>query len=365
MAASPGASSIAIFVDGFSRCFTLAQGLGLAAAFPQLKGNTMAAGATHRTALVAGAGGFIGGHLVARLLREGWTVRAFDCRAARDWAQRHAAADNHSADLRDNAACRRAVANCEWVFNLAADMGGMGYIETHRAACMLNVLISTQLIEAARAAKVSRYFFASSACVYPQARQDRIDLPPLREEDAYPADPEDGYGWEKLFGERLCRHFFEDYGFDARVARLHNVYGPFGAWRGGREKAPAALCRKVLEAAAMADPVLSIWGDGNQARSFLYVDDAVEGILRLMQGEARGPLNIGSEERVSVDGLVSLLEDLAGIRCRREYDPGAPRGVAGRSSDNTRVRRELGWEPQVPLREGLHRLMQWMRPLLP
>jgi len=324
----------------------------------------MASGASERTALVTGAGGFIGGHLVARLLRDGWRVRAVDSRAAGDWAQRHAAADNLGADLRDVAACRAAVAGCEWVFNLAADMGGMGYIETHRAECMLNVLINTQMIGAARDAGVARYFFASSACVYPQARQDRADLPPLREEDAYPADPEDGYGWEKLFGERLCRHFFEDFGFDARVARLHNVYGPFGAWRGGREKAPAALCRKVLEASAMVDPALQIWGDGSQVRSFLYVDDAIDGILRLMQGDARGPLNIGSEERVSVDELVTLLEELASIRCRRDYEKNAPRGVVGRSSDNTRVRRELGWEPQIPLREGLHRLMQWMRPLI-
>src|SRR6185437_15721396 len=192
-------------------------------------------------------------------------------------------------------------------------MGGMGFIESHRAQCMLNVLINTQMLVAAKDAGVARYFFASSACVYAQARQDRPDLPALREEDAYPADPEDGYGWEKLFGERLCRHFVEDYGFDARVARLHNVYGPFGAWRGGREKAPAALCRKVLEAAATHDPRITIWGDGSQVRSFLYVDDAVEGILRLMRGSTRGPINIGSAERVSMDELVSILEDLAGV----------------------------------------------------
>lgn len=292
-------------------------------------------------------------------------MRAVDCRPLADWAQVQPTAENRELDLRDPLACRAAVQACERVYNLAADMGGMGYIETHRAACMLNVLIGTQLIEAARAAGVQRYFFASSACVYPAARQDRADLPPLREEDAYPADPEDGYGWEKIFSERLCRHFVEDYGFDARVARLHNVYGPFGAWRGGREKAPAALCRKVLEARTQAEPSIEIWGDGTQSRSFLYVDDAIEGIVRLMQGEARGPLNLGSEERVSVDGLVDVLEELAGLRCRRVYRPQAPRGVAGRSSDNTRVRRELGWSPEVPLREGLARLMRWMAPLLP
>ena len=317
-----------------------------------------------RLALVAGAGGFLGGHLAARLVRDGWGVRAVDCRPLAAWAQVQPEADNRVLDLRDPLACRAAVQGCERVYNLAADMGGMGYIETHRAACMLNVLIGTQLIEAARAAGVQRYFFASSACVYPAARQDRADLPPLREEDAYPADPEDGYGWEKLFSERLCRHFVEDYGFDARVARLHNVYGPFGAWRGGREKAPAALCRKVLEARTQAEPSIEIWGDGTQSRSFLYVDDAIEGIVRLMQGEARGPLNLGSEERVSVDGLVDVLEDLAGVRCRRVYRPQAPRGVAGRSSDNARVQRELGWSPKVPLREGLTRLMRWMAPLL-
>jgi GDP-D-mannose 3', 5'-epimerase len=187
----------------------------------------------------------------------------------------------------------------------------------------------------------------------------------LREEDVYPADPEDGYGWEKLFGERLCRHFVEDFAFDARVARLHNVYGPWCAWRGGREKAPAALCRKVLEALAMATPRIEIWGDGKQVRSFLYVDDAIDGIWRLMSGAARGPLNIGSEERVSVDGMVDILESLAGVRCDRIYLRDAPRGVTGRSSDNTRVRRELDWEPRVSLREGLLHLLRWMQPLLP
>jgi GDP-D-mannose 3',5'-epimerase len=318
----------------------------------------------HATALVAGAGGFIGGHLVARLLREGWRVRGVDLRAPQAWAQPHAQAQNLQRDLRDPAACREAVADCGWVFNLAADMGGMGYIETHRAECMLNVLINTQLLSAAREVGVGRYFYASSACLYPAGKQDRLDLPPLREEDAYPADPEDGYGWEKLFGERLCRHFHEDFGFDACVARLHNVYGPFGAWHGGREKAPAALCRKVLEAKAVTRPTIDIWGDGRQRRSFLYVDDAVDGILRLMHGMSRGPLNIGSEECVSVDAMVDVLEDLAGVRCQRSYQSDAPRGVAGRSSDNTRVRAELGWEPQISLREGLRRLMQWMQPLL-
>ncbi len=317
-----------------------------------------------RVALVTGAGGFIGGHLVSRLLRDGWRVRAIDNRALTDWAQLHDRAESLRLDLRDPAACRTGIAGSTWVFNLAADMGGMGFIESHRAECMLNVLINTQMLVAAKDAGVERYFFASSACVYPQMRQDRIDLPALREQDAYPADPEDGYGWEKLFGERLCRHFAEDYGFDARVGRLHNVYGPFGAWRGGREKAPAALCRKVLEAAATADPQIAIWGDGSQKRSFLYVDDAVDGILRVMQGPTRGPINIGSEERVSVDELVSVLEELAGVHCTRSYDTTAPRGVVGRSSDNTRMRAELGWEPNVPLRDGLSRLMRWMRPLL-
>jgi nucleoside-diphosphate-sugar epimerase len=320
---------------------------------------------SNRTAFVAGAGGFIGGHLVARLLHEGWAVRCADVRALPDWSRRHARADNRVLDLRDRAACAQAVSGCARVFNLAADMGGMGFIETHRADCMMNVLISAQLLAAARDAGVERYFFASSACVYPANRQDRADRPALREEDAYPADPEDGYGWEKLFAERLCRHFHEDFGLDARVGRLHNVYGPFGAWRGGREKAPAALCRKVLEARAMHEPRIEIWGDGAQSRSFLHVDDAVEGILRLMDAEnVRGPLNIGSEERVSVDTLVDLLESLAGVRCARAYVRDAPRGVAGRCSDNTRVRAELGWQPRVPLREGLRGLMDWMEPLL-
>ena len=292
-------------------------------------------------------------------------MRGVDVLPLDSWQQRHGAAENLTLDLRNGVACTRAVAGCEWAFNLAADMGGMGFIETHRADCMLNVLITAQLMDAARKAGVERYFFASSACVYPANRQERGDLPPLREEDVYPADPEDGYGWEKLFGERLCRHFVEDFAFDARVARFHNVYGPWCTWRGGREKAPAALCRKVLEASVMATPRIEIWGDGEQVRSFLYVDDAIDGIWRLMSGAARGPLNIGSEERVSVNGMVDILESLADVRCDRSYLLDAPRGVAGRSSDNTRVRRELDWEPRVSLREGLLHLLRWMQPLQP
>jgi nucleoside-diphosphate-sugar epimerase len=311
--------------------------------------------------LVTGAGGFIGGHLVARLLADGHPhVRAVDVRPMAGWQQVHAGAENVVLDLRAPEGCRAAAEGAGAIYNLASDMGGMGFIESNKARCMLSVLINTHLLQAALDAGCSRYFYASSACVYPVGRQSDPEVRPLREEDAYPAEPEDGYGWEKLFGERLCRHFAEDFALETRVARYHNVYGPYGAYEGGREKAPAAICRKVAEAKLSGVHEIEIWGDGKQTRSFTYIDDCVDGTLRLMDSDVRAPLNVGSSELVTIDGLVDVVEEVAGIRVRRRYDLGAPQGVRGRNSDNTRIRAELGWEPSTSLRDGLERTYRWV-----
>ncbi|NDP42798.1 MAG: NAD-dependent epimerase/dehydratase family protein [Aromatoleum sp.] len=312
------------------------------------------------TALVAGAGGFIGGYLVRALIDRGFAVRAVDKKPLAEWHQRHSAADNRVLDLAGLDACRDAVAGCARVYNFAADMGGMGFIETHKAACMLSVLINTHLLLAARDAGVDRYFFSSSACVYAAGKQRQPQVTALAEDDAYPADPEDGYGWEKLFSERMCRHFREDYGLATRVARYHNVYGPLGAWDGGREKAPAAICRKIALAKASGRHEIEIWGDGEQTRSFMYVDDCVEGTLRLTDSAVTEPLNVGSEEVVTINQVVDIVERIAGIRVHRRYDLAAPMGVRGRNSDNTRIRMRLDWAPGIRLEDGLARTYRWI-----
>ena len=312
-------------------------------------------------AVVTGAGGFIGGHLVADLLRSGEArVRAVDRKRLDEWHQVHAGAENVVADLSRRDACESACRGAYEVYQLAADMGGMGFIETHKAECMLSVLINTHMLVAARDHGVRRYFYASSACVYNAERQSDPSVTALREEDAYPALPEDGYGWEKLFSERMCRHFQEDYGLETRIARYHNVYGPMGTWEGGREKAPAAICRKVVEALLSGDHAIEIWGGGQQTRSFMYIDDCVEGTRRIMAGRGSEPLNLGSSELVSIDELVGIVESIAGIRLTRYYDPDAPIGVQGRNSDNTRIREALGWEPAVALRDGLEKTYKWI-----
>ena len=310
--------------------------------------------------LVTGAGGFIGGHLVARLLEQGHEVRAIDLKPLEEWYQRFPGADNRQADLSEKDACRDAVRGVTDVYNLAADMGGMGFIETHKALCMLSVLINTHLVMAASEAGVGRYFYASSACVYAAEHQTSPDVTALSEDDAYPAMPEDGYGWEKLFSERMCRHFREDFGLETRIARYHNVYGPNGTYAGGREKAPAAICRKVIEAKLSGDHSIEIWGDGEQTRSFMYVDDCVEGTQLLMGSDVTEPLNIGSSELVSINELVSIVEDIAGIRLERRYNLNAPQGVRGRNSDNTRILELLGWEPRISLADGLERTYRWI-----
>jgi nucleoside-diphosphate-sugar epimerase len=312
------------------------------------------------TVLVAGAGGFIGGHLAKRLSEEGATVVGADVKPLDEWCQIPDGVQPRCLDLSKLADCRQAVRGVDIVYNVAADMGGMGFIENHKADCMLSVLINTHLLLAARDAGVGRYFFASSACVYAADKQLDADVAALKEDDAYPAMAEDGYGWEKLFSERMCRHFAEDYGMQTRMARYHNVYGVKGCFQGGREKAPAALCRKIAEAALTGNHEIEIWGDGEQTRSFMYVDDCIEGTLRVAAGENPSPVNVGSSELVSINQLVSIIEDIAGITVSRKYNLDAPLGVRGRNSDNTMIRATYGWEPSITLHDGLERTYAWI-----
>jgi nucleoside-diphosphate-sugar epimerase len=310
--------------------------------------------------LVAGGGGFIGGHLVRRLIEEGHRVRAVDQHPLEQWHQPSPDAENIVLDLQRADACEEAVADVTAVYNLAADMGGMGFIEANKARCMLSVLINTHLLQSSARRGVERFFFSSSACVYAADKQLTPDIEPLAEADAYPAEPEDGYGWEKLFSERMCRHFMEDFGLATRIARYHNVYGPHGTWTGGREKAPAAICRKVAEAKLSGSHEIEIWGDGEQTRSFMYIDDCVEGTRKIMASELEEPINLGSSEMVTINELVDIVEQIAGIEVNRRYDLDAPKGVRGRNSDNTMILERLGWEPTISLRSGLERTYAWV-----
>jgi GDP-D-mannose 3', 5'-epimerase len=312
--------------------------------------------------LVCGAGGFIGGHLVADLRRQGVkNIRAVDSKPFGQWYQRFDDVENLHLDLQFLDACDKAVPGCDWIYNLAADMGGMGFIELNKGLCMLSVLINTHLLVAARkAGGVERFFYASSACVYNGEKQKDPNITALAEGDAYPALPEDGYGWEKLFSERMCRHFREDFGIQTRVARYHNVYGPNGTYDGGREKAPAAICRKVIGAKLNGKHDIEIWGDGNQTRSFMYIDDCLHGTQMLTRSDFIEPINIGSAEKVSINQLVDVVEDIAGIKLTRRYKLDAPKGVNGRNSDNTLIQHVFGWEPNVRLRDGLEKTYAWI-----
>jgi len=311
--------------------------------------------------VVCGAGGFIGGHLVKGLLKQGVRVtRAVDIKPVEEWYQRAEGVENLSLDLMEKENCLMSASGADHIYQLAANMGGMGFIENNKALCMLNVVVNTNMLTAAQKLGARRFFYASSACVYNSQKQTDPDVVALKESDAYPAMPEDGYGWEKLFSERMCRHFEEDFGLVCRVARYHNVYGPHGSWIGGREKAPAAICRKVIEAKRSGIHEINIWGDGQQTRSFMYIDDCVKGTQSIMNSEIDEPINLGSSELVSINGLVDLVEEIAGIRLKRTYDRNAPKGVNGRNSDNSLIVNRIGWEPSIRLRDGLERTYRWI-----
>jgi nucleoside-diphosphate-sugar epimerase len=316
---------------------------------------------TDESVVVCGAGGFIGGHLVKYLLDRGINVqRAVDIKPLDEWYQVSDGVTNLVSDLSEKQNAYQAASGMDVVIQLAADMGGMGFIERHKAECMLSVLVSTHMLMAARDQGAKRFFYSSSACVYNGDKQKDPNVTALKEVDAYPALPEDGYGWEKLFSERMCRHFEEDFGLQCRVARYHNVYGPLGTWTGGREKAPAAICRKVIEAKNSGSNEIEIWGDGKQTRSFMYIDDCLKGTLAILESDIHEPINLGSSELVTINQLVDIVEDIAGVRLNRRYDLSAPKGVNGRNSDNTTIRNYLGWEPSIRLRDGIAKTYKWI-----
>ncbi len=310
--------------------------------------------------LIAGGGGFIGGHLAKEMISRGHAVRVVDIKPLDQWYQQVAEAENIVANLEEKEACFNAAEGCDEVFNLACNMGGMGFIENNRALCMLSILINTHLLMAAKEHGVKKYLYSSSACVYAAGKQTDTAVTALKEEDAYPAMPEDGYGWEKLFSERMCKHFEEDFGMNVRVVRFHNVYGPEGTWRGGREKAPAALSRKIIEAKRNNDLKIEVWGDGEQTRSFMYIDDCITGLDKLMNSDFSDPINLGRSELVSINQMIDMISEIAGVEVERVHNLDAPQGVRGRNSDNTLILEKMGWEPEVDLRTGLAKTYAWI-----
>ena len=312
--------------------------------------------------LVVGAGGFIGGHLVNKLIKDGNFIIAADIKPREHWFQEFEKAKNYySIDMKEIKNCRKVVKNVDYVFNMACNMGGMGFIENNKAECMQSVLINTNLLIACKEFKIKKYFFSSSACAYNQSIQQEVFIEGLKEDDAYPADPEDGYGWEKLFSERMCRHFMEDYGIQVRIARYHNIYGPYGTYDGGREKAPAALCRKIIKAKKESKNEIEVWGDGMQTRTFLYVDDCIEGTLRLFESDYSDPVNIGSDEQVSINQMIEIIEGISGLqKLKKIYQLDKPKGVRGRSSNNDLVKKVLNWSYKIKLKEGLEKTYNWI-----
>ena len=310
--------------------------------------------------LVTGAGGFIGGHLVRELQNRNYKVRAADIKPFAEWFQCFENADNFVLDMSVKENCFKMAEGVDGVINMACNMGGMGFIENNKALCMLSVLVNTHMLMACKEYKVKKYFFSSSACAYNKDFQNDTAINGLKESDAYPANPEDGYGWEKLFSERMCRHFLEDYGLDVKVARYHNIFGPNGTYDGGREKAPAALCRKIINSIINNSNSIDVWGDGKQTRSFLYIDDCIEATLKLFDSEHHGPINIGSEEKVSINEMINKIEEIADKKVKRNYQLDKPKGVRGRNSDNTLIRHQLNWEPKLSIYQGLEKTYKWI-----
>ena len=310
--------------------------------------------------LVTGAGGFIGGHLVKKLLKQGHEVTCVDIKPLEFWFQSFDSCENYSLDLKDYNNCLMVTKNIDYIYNMACNMGGMGFIENNKAECMLSVLINTNLLRSCLINKVKKYFFSSSACVYNASKQSEVFIPGLKETDAYPADPEDGYGWEKLFSERMCRHFNEDFGLDVRIVRYHNVYGPIGTYDGGREKAPAALCRKIALAKMNNNKIIDIWGDGEQTRSFMFIEDCIKGTEKIFNSNSTDVFNLGSDEQVSINQMVSMIEKIAGYQVEKNYQLDKPKGVRGRSSDNSKLLNHIEWAPEIKLLEGLERTYKWI-----
>ena len=310
--------------------------------------------------LIAGAGGFIGGHLMKRLQLDGHEIICADIKPTSSWFQISDKNKNLSLDLKDFNNCLQVCDGVDYIFNLACNMGGMGFIENNKAECMLSVLINTNLLRAGLQNKISKYYFSSSACVYNASKQNDTFIEGLKEEDAYPAMPEDGYGWEKLFSERMCRHFYEDFGLDVRIARYHNIYGPEGTYDGGREKAPAALCRKIINAKIQNEKNIEVWGDGKQTRSFLYIDDCIEATMSVFDSDFTDVFNIGSEEQVSINQMIDKIEEIADYKVERKYDISKPKGVRGRSSDNSLINSKINWSPKFSLNDGLEKTYKWI-----
>ena len=310
--------------------------------------------------LVCGAGGFIGGHLVNNLMNEGHDVVCADIKPLEYWFQIFENNKNFSLDLKSYDNCLKVTKDVDYIYNMACNMGGMGFIENNKAECMLSVLINTNLLRACLENKVKKYFYTSSACVYNGTKQKETFVPGLKEEDAYPAEPEDGYGWEKLFSERMCRHFTEDFGLETRVVRYHNVYGPLGTFDGGREKAPAAICRKIIQAKSNNRKEIEVWGDGEQTRSFMYISDCIEGTKKIFNSNLKDPYNVGSSEQVSINQMIEIIEEIADYKVTKKYLLDKPKGVRGRSSDNTKIIKDLNWSPNLSLKEGLKLTYAWI-----
>jgi len=312
--------------------------------------------------LVVGAGGFIGGHLVKKLLANGNQIVCCDIKPKEYWFQDFDETENHYAmDMKDIINCRKVSNGVNYVFNMACNMGGMGFIENNKAECMQSVLINTNLLVACNEHKVEKYFFSSSACAYNVDKKQQSFIEGLKEDDAYPANPEDGYGWEKLFSERMCRHFMEDYGIQVRIARYHNIYGPYGTYDGGREKAPAALCRKIIQAKKENSQSIDVWGDGEQTRTFLFIDECIEGTLKLFESDYSEPINIGSDEQVSINQMIDIISEIAEIeKLNKNYQLDKPKGVRGRSSNNDLIKKVLNWSYQMSLKDGLTKTYKWI-----